>query len=143
MDTKTPTAPAVTAGYLTIVDSNDVFPHTFEAFPATKFSLRVVDDDTYDRIRKQNTTRKLERGVMNDVTDWKTTTEQLMDHAIVDVDDLRIIRGGERKLVKLSALERAEQLKFKGLLPEAVKQEITRLCIGKEMGQEAAEEKKS
>ena len=40
-------------------------------------------------------------------------------------------------------LERAEQLKFKGLLPEAVKQEITRLCIGKEMGQEAAEEKKS
>lgn len=122
------------ADFIQITDDGDVqtwqfkHPETGRAYDST-FRLRIVPSDLQRVLRRKYTKFEFVRGQRNEVLDWAAFMDDCLDHAIVGWSD-----------VKSKGIDIPCERRFKLLLPEAVKQEIIRLCVGKELGTEAAPE---
>lgn len=95
----------------------------------TVFYLRQIPDETNKVFRKRHTTNEWKNGVQRTTTDGDAYGDDLIDFAIVDWDGLYALDAdGERVKVPCDR-------KYKVNLPEKVKGEIIRLCLGKELAQ--------
>lgn len=115
--------------FIEIADNDVVTPWQFKnpetgvTFAST-FLLRVVPSDEQRRLRKRHTKYEFVRGARQENFDWAAFSDDCLDYAVVDWREVKQ-RGQDLPCERF----------YKLLLPEAVKQEITRLCLGKELGQ--------
>lgn len=112
-----------------IVDDDDVREYQFQ-HPDTKvlynswFTLSVVPPSEQRRLRKKHTTFENTRSGRVENFDWQGFTDDCLDFAI------KAWRGVCTKGVELLC---ARENKLR--LPEIVRAELARLCIGKELGE--------
>ena len=125
------------SGYVEIVDAGETFP--FTPAPNTTFQLRVVPDDVEKKIRAKATKRDWDKGQRVMDFDTHQFAAQILDFSIVGWEGVKKVRlvNGERTSEDLACTP-ANKL----LLPEALKAEITRLCLGKEAAAAIAEDEK-
>lgn len=144
METKTAPAPALVhpatpesvrraPQYITIAEPDDTFPWQYtdpdtKDKLATVFHLRVVPEEVQKEFRKRHTKVVWDAGRRVEDIDWVAFTEDALDYAITHWEGLKA-KGG-RDL----PCERP----YKKLLPDRVQAEIVKLCVGKELGREAA-----
>jgi hypothetical protein len=120
--------------YIEIVDAATTFtfrPKAADGTPmAASFELQIIPDDVEKKARREATGKPtFERGVRIDNFDTHKFVNAMLDYAIVGWTGIRM-RGVE---VPCTAAHKL-------LLPEKWKQEINRLCLGKEAGEEIAAE---
>ena len=122
------------AQFIEIVEDGDVRdwqytnPENGQKFDSV-FQLRIAPDDVQKIWKRKYTTKEFNRGVRNEVVDWVKYNQDALDYCIVGWE------GVKREGVDLPC-EREWKLR----LPEMVKAEIIRLCIGKELGEIAVGE---
>ena len=120
-------------GYIEILSADD----TFEFKPAenTVLNLRIIDDDTEKRFRKECTRKNWERHTRVEDFDSHEFIAKCIDYGIVSWKGVRR-KGVEQDCTRENKL----------LLPEWLKLEVQKACLGKQGGamaaEEAAEEKK-
>ncbi len=100
-------------------------PETGEKM-ATVFSLRVIPDKRNKQIRREHTKTKWKNGQKVEDIDWDAVASAQIDEAVVAWDTLKG-RKSDGTVVDLPCT-----LEFKRRLPERLKGEIIRICIGKE-----------
>lgn len=117
--------------FIRITDDGDVqtwqfkHPETGKVFDSV-FKLRIVPSDLQRVLRRKYTKFEFVRGQRVENLDWAAFMDDCLDHAIVGWSH-----------VKTNDVDVPCERRFKLLLPEAVKQEIIRLCVGKELGTES------
>lgn len=89
----------------------------------TVFHLQVLSDDDIAEIDKANTSREKINGMYQEKIDWEQVQRDRLCKAITGWDHLQI-KGEDQPCT--------DELKL--LLPEPIKLEILRLCIGKQLG---------
>jgi hypothetical protein len=123
--------------FIEIVENNDIVgwqyvnPDTKQQYDS-QFNLRVADKDVQKKWKKKYTRVEMSRSGRQEIVDWAGYNEDALDFCIVGWTGVR------RKGVDLPC-----EREWKLLLPEMVKAEIIRLCIGKELGQAQADEQQS
>ena len=98
-------------------------PETGQQFDSV-FHLRVAPDEIQKVWRKKYTTREFNRGQRVENVDWVKYNQDALDYCIV---------GWEGVRAKGTDLPCEREWKLR--LPEMIKAEIIRLCVGKELGQ--------
>jgi hypothetical protein len=126
--------------YVQIVDPNETFTwrptdeRTGEELQTT-FTLRIVPEEVQDRLRRQFTTPdtwKRGRRIPGDLQLGKFT-DACLDYAIVDWSQLYAVkRNGDGEIVERREVPCTSDAKR--ALPEWIRAEIVRLCVGKEAG---------
>jgi hypothetical protein len=112
-----------------IVQPNEVRKYQF-VDPDTKvkydsvFDIRVVPNDTQKRYRQEATTYEQTRRGREERFDWQGFVEKCLDYCIVNWTGVR----HEGKELPCESV-------YKNMLPEIVKSEIVRLCVGRELGE--------
>jgi hypothetical protein len=124
--------------FIQIVEPADVFPFT-PVHPDTNEPLgstlycRVVDDDTQEGFRRKRTTIDWRRGQRQELLDNAAFVEDCLDYAITGWTGVYKTRiGADGKT--LDRVEIPCERRWKALLPEFVKVEVVRRCVGKEVG---------
>lgn len=139
-----PEAAARAGQYLTIIEDGDTFPFTWAGFLHTHFTLRLVPDSLHKVIRRKHTTTKWERNQRVELVDWTAVAEDCLAHAVVRIDGLRrrVQRttgapavGDGTEAIQWDSLDPARRGTYLALLPETLKAEIMRICVGKEAGE--------
>lgn len=126
--------------FIQIVDPTDTFTwRPYDERTAqhsdTVFTLRLVPDSVQDALRKKHTapdTFKRGRRIVGEVA-FGAFTDACLDYAIVDWTDLYAVRLNHLGEVASRTLMPCTS-DAKKALPEWVRAEIVRLCIGKEAG---------
>jgi hypothetical protein len=125
--------------FINIVEEDDVFdwqysdPENGEKF-ATVFQLRTVPEDTQKAIRKRYTKRGMRRGQPTEEMDNGRIAESLIDYAVVDWRDL-MGRSPDPDNPGRTVETPVDCTTYsKGRLPEPIKIEVIRLCVGRELG---------
>jgi hypothetical protein len=123
--------------YVEIVDAGETFDYT--PAPNTTFKLRIVPDDVEKRLRKAATSHEWDKGQRVQSFDGHKFAGEILAYAIISWSGVRKVRivDGERKH---EDLERTKENIL--LLPESLKSDITRLCLGKEAAAALAETEK-
>lgn len=122
------------AQHIEIADDADVIqwqyrnPETNEAFDSV-FTLRVVPSAKQRELRRLHTKHLFIRGSRQEDFDWAKFNDDCIDFAIVDWRDVKR-RGADVPCTRETKLQ----------LPEMVKIEIIRLCLGRELGREAVDD---
>jgi hypothetical protein len=112
-----------------IVQPDDVRDYQF-VDPDTKvkydsvFQIRVVPNDEQKKMRKRATTFENTRRGREERFDWQSFVEECLDYAIT----------GWKK-VQMKGQDLPCERQYKSMLPEIVRAEIVRLCVGRELGE--------
>lgn len=120
--------------HIEIVEDADVVswqfidPSTKQVFDS-KFKLRVVTSSLQRELRRKYTKHEFVRGTRQENFDWAKFNDDCIDFAVVEWTEVK------RKGVDIPCTR-----ENKLLLPEMVKAEIIRLCLGKELGEIVAGE---
>jgi hypothetical protein len=121
------------AAYIEIVEESDTFPWQYTDADgvtyATKFELRLLPETLDKKWRRELTSIDRKKGQRAEVLNWDAYSQRALGYCVVNVSGLRR-RGGDEIVFKTGAVE----LRYLLLLPEKVKAEIIRLCVGKEAG---------
>ena len=115
-------------GVLTILQPSETFEHAIEGADEAVLTLRVPGEAQVDALRKRHRTTKFVHGARTEDFDAFAFAADVLDVSIVNWRGV-CAQGGE----PLPCTRET-----KGLLPERVKAEVVRLCLGKEAGLEAA-----
>lgn len=100
-----------------------VDPSTKQQYDS-EFELRVVGKELERSLRKKHTRVEFNRHGRNEVVDTGEFVDDVIDYAIVNWSGVRH-QGRELPCTK----------EFKIMLPEIVRAEVIRLCLGKELGE--------
>ncbi len=120
--------------FIEVQAPDTTFTHTPEGTQST-FELRIVPDDVEKEARKQATRKEWDKGQRTESFDVHAFLARILDYAIVDWTGIKV-----RDANGVSELPCTKANKL--LLPEKVKSEINRLCLGKEIALDRGEEKK-
>lgn len=118
--------PAPNLGYIQILVDDVPFDWSYPDMPGTGFKLRVVGDDEAKEIRRKHTTKKWKNGERVEITDWEAVGRDYIDASIVEWTNLKG-RRADKTVIDLPCTRT-----YKIALPERVKGEIVRICVGKE-----------
>lgn len=103
-------------------------PDTGQKFD-TEFELRLIPDDTNTIFRKRHTRTEWKNGQRREEVNGDGYGDDLIDYAIVGWQGMYAVnREGQRSEIPC-------ERKYKVMLPEKIKAEVIRLCLGKELGQ--------
>lgn len=119
--------------YIEIVQAEDTFAHTVPladgTLSKTVLTLRIVDDATEKKLRKAATGKaQWDRGQRFEPFDAHKFINSVIDYAIVGWDGVR---------AKGADLPCTPEIKL--LLPERVKTDVIRLCLGKDASERSAD----
>jgi hypothetical protein len=123
--------------FIEIVTPDQTFEHVITrdaaGTVAAGLTLRVIDEERERAIRRANTGKaRFERGQRFEPFDAAGFIADVIDYAITAWTGVRS-QGRDLPCTR----------EFKLLLPEAIKTDVIRLCLGKEAGETVADEKKS
>lgn len=132
-----PLPPSVAGNYITVAE-DPTFEFRFTDPDTRKqaesvFVLREVPDDVESVIRQRHTTHEYHRGRKQEDLDAEKYSADILDYAIVEWREVRGIKGGQPFALECNAANKVR-------LPEKVKSEIIRVCLGKEAGTLMAKE---
>lgn len=119
----------IKGNFIELVEDEDVLPWRFTD-PTTKityaseFQLRVVPNSLKRLWEKEHTDTSYTRRGKQEDFNWGPWVDQCLDYAIVGWDGVRR-RGQELPCTPENKLK----------LPEIIRAEIVRLCVGKELGE--------
>lgn len=129
---------AATGSFITILeDPKAIFPWQYTdpdtgITAATVFQLRLIPDETNKAFRKRHITVSWKNGQRREDLDGDGYGDDLIDYAIVDWTDLYAARKNKDGQTERFAV--GCERRYKVGLPEKLKGEIIRLCLGKELG---------
>jgi hypothetical protein len=116
-------------GFIEIADDSDIIPWQFTD-PDTKikaasvFQLRTVPNEIKKQLEFDYTKVEFTRRGKQETFDWQGYVAECLDYCIVGWKGIK--RQGE---------DLPCELEWKTKLPELVKADIIRLCVGRELGQ--------
>lgn len=127
---KQPLRSTAPSNFITIVEPEETVPWRWKnpdtgVVADTIFHLRLVPDDLQKVWKEQVTTRKWEHNRRTEDINWDPFTDECLDYAIVKWEGVRHPRTQQ---------DLPCTREYKLLLPERIKAEIARLCVGKELG---------
>lgn len=131
----TQSEPTTSGSFITIIENpRDTFrwhysdPDTGQRFD-TEFELRLIPDDTNTVFRKRHTRTEWKNGQRREEVNGDGYGDDLIDYAIVGWQGMYAVnREGQKSEIPC-------ERRYKVMLPEKLKAEVIRLCLGKELGQ--------
>lgn len=116
------------SNFISIIDDNTPFDYTFPGTDTT-FKLRIVPESVQKSFTKRHTSKKPSRGGPIDIVDTQAVANDCLNYAII---------GWKGVVNPLTHQEIECTEHYKKLLPEMIKVDVVRMCVGREAGAEIA-----